>query len=139
MTKKLDLSVVKYLILAQTSSDGGKQIYELDGLLPLSAAYLKKGYAAKDSLLKKAVKRIQCNKNTGFRFYIKQSDEFMSDCFIIYFNFKLDGKRYQISFHSFSDWSGLCNSSFSTRWDHRCSRETALVLCDYFYTHNTGK
>ena len=134
---ELDLRVCKYIVLAQIASDGGKHITEIEDALPIGKVYSKKGYTKKDSLIMKAIKTIQCNKNTGFKFFIKDCDGFSSPAVIVYFNFKLEGKRYQISFHSFNMMlKRLEISNFSTRWDKKSSREAAVVLAEYLNEAN---
>lgn len=138
---ELDPRVCKYLVLAQISSDAGKHIAtDLVFAVPIGKVYCAKGYDAKDTEIMKAIKTITHSKNSGFRFYVKEVDGFYKRAFIVYFNFKLDGKRYQISFHSFNLKLGrYTNEKFSTRWDKKSSRETAEVLADYLNRVNTEK
>lgn len=123
---KEDKIIAKYIILAQTASDGGKGMKSLNRLFPTSNLACYKGYQAKDGYIKKAIMGILKSKNSIFRFYCKQ-DKWVAN-YIVYFNFKLEGERYQVSFHSFKDWSHFENSNCGTRWDKRDSREACLRL-----------
>lgn len=137
---ELDLRVCKYIVLAQISSDGGKMIPDIKDTLPIGNVYFKKGYKMKDSLIMKAIKTIQCTKDSGFRFCVKECSGFRSRAFIVYFNFKLDGKRCQISFHSFNTkLERYINNSVSTRWDKKSSRKTAESLALYLNKANAQK
>ena len=140
---ELDLRVCKYILLAQIASDGGKHrcLWELPTMIPIGEVYYTKGYNVKDSEILKAIKTInQSPKSTGFHFYVKEVDGFRSRAFIIYFNFKLDGKRYQISFHSFNKkMQRYSNNRFSTRWDKKSSRESAKALANYLNMANGEK
>lgn len=142
---ELDLRVCKYLVLAQIASDGGKHLWfgkdDLSNSLSIGPVYRLKGYSVKDSEIIKAINTItRSKKSTGFHFYVKEVDGFRSRAFLVYFNFKLDGKRYQISFHSFNlKLEKFANDKFSTRWDKKSSRESAKVLADYLNMANSEK
>ena len=124
--EKKDKIIARNIILAQTASDGGKGIEDIKNLFPVSNIAYYKGYVAKDGYIKKAIQGIQKNKNSIFRFYVKK-DKNISN-YIIYFNFKVDGERFQVSFHSFKDWSKYERGNCQTRWDKKDSREACLRL-----------
>jgi hypothetical protein len=126
--------IFKNIVHAQIASDGGKEIDDLcftEGALKMSKMYYKKGYNAKDSCIRKAIKNINACKNSGVYYNIKETYEFRNTCYIIYFNFKIDGVRHQVSFHSFGKWKET--PECSTRWNHKLdSRKTVeLILKTY--------
>jgi len=131
----LNKAIAKNIILAQIASDGGKDI-RTESNLKLSNLYSKKGYKAKDSRILKAIELINNNKNTGFYYHVKfdyYSRNLDSNCYIVYFNYKINKQRQQISFHCFSDRIGRYrNKNTSTKWVKRLdSRECALRLAEY--------
>lgn len=134
----LNLAICKYLVLAQISSDAGKGIYDIADIIPIGNVYAKKEYRAKDALILKAIKLISSSNKTGFHFSVKHCYEYSSNAFLVYFNFKLNGKRMQISFHSFSNrlerW--ISKQSQSTRWDKKSSRNSAIALAEYLNENN---
>lgn len=123
---RIDKIIAKYIILAQTCSDGGRGISTLKNLFPTSRLAYYKGYDAKDIYIKKAIQMIQKSKNSIFRFYVKE-DGIIAN-YIVYFNFKLDGERFQVSFHSFKDWSKYERKDYQTHWDKKDSRVSCLRL-----------
>jgi hypothetical protein len=149
MSQKLSHYVAKQIVLAQTASDGGKvksgkltfghwELLALRYATKIGYAYFKKGYLAKDWCILKAIEGILRDKNSGFTFYItrkefRDSREKRSTSFVIYFNFRLEGRRLQVSFHSFSDplWDyySYGKRATATRWLGRSdSRESCLLL-----------
>lgn len=123
---EIDKIISKYVVLAQTASDGGKGIKTLNNLFPTSRLVNYKGYDIKDVYIKKAINMIQKSKDSIFRFYVKEDWKIAN--YIIYFNFKLDGERFQVSFHSFKDWSKYKREDYQTRWNKKDSREACLRL-----------
>jgi hypothetical protein len=123
-------TIMKNIVLAQVASDGGKDIDTLcsvKGALKMSKMYYKKGYNVKDTCIRKAIKNINACKNSGVYYNIKRTYEYGNRCYIIYFNFRIDGVRHQVSFHSFGEWEETPNCS--TRWNHKLdSRETVELI-----------
>lgn len=107
MKHGLNEAIARELILAQAASDGGKHIKDLLDLTPyvpgLRKAY-KKGYPAKEDHMRNAVAMIKtAHGRSGFSFYETKDPKIQyrtNDMTLVYFNFKVDGIRYQISFHS---------------------------------------
>ena len=85
---EIDKIISKYVVLAQTASDGGKGIKTLNNLFPTSRLVNYKGYDIKDVYIKKAINMIQKSKDSIFRFYVKEDWKIAN--YIIYFNFKGD-------------------------------------------------
>lgn len=100
---KLDRMVAKYIVLAQAASDGGKYIEEelwADVSDKTRSAWLE-GYRAKDRYIMYAITRIVQKRVQSFRFFV-QADEDKKNRYIVYFNFYVNGRRRQVSFHSFN-------------------------------------
>lgn len=131
MDNNLDKVVAEYLIKAQLCSDGGKHF--LNDWHPWTKKANEVGYGNKDYFISKAIRRISSKAYTGFSYYIAEQ----SNCYIIYFNFKYNGERKQISFHSFGNWKKISDSNsnkrHATRWDKDLggSREACFELYDY--------
>ena len=102
------------------------------------ASVFGRGYAVKDAFIKNAIKAILRNKQSGFTFYVTRKN-FVDSCgknntsFVVYFNFRVNSERYQISFHSFDkELEKYLGGPCPTRWKKsRNSRESAVVLANY--------
>lgn len=137
---RLNKFVAINIIKAQIASDGGKGISELRDSIKLidNSDYIwdstkKHGYRGKDSYIVKAIEYIRTHKNCGFRYSVQNGDIFGSD--IVYFWYKnSNGKRKQISFHTFSEKINKYNKkTYRTRWDEGSSRSNCLDLfCEVF-------
>ena len=132
----INKSIAKCLIYAQIASDGGKRIFRLQTKdEDMSRHIYIVGYPTKDGYIKKAVDLIRSTK-TNYHYWVEKApDQNGNMSFIIYFDFKLDGERYQISFHSFNkSWESYLSSGRKTRWDKRKggSAYAAKMLIDYY-------
>lgn len=127
--------IVRCLINAQIASDGGKGICEL----PRTGkewAIAKAGYAAKDRYISDAIGLINSSRNCGIFYHVAYCPELSnwndyrsqwSDCYIVYFNINIKGKRYQVSFHSFdSRLEHLRKFETTTRWTRKNSSRNIL-------------
>lgn len=93
--------IARLVILAQDASDAGKRIDSLD--LRISKRYTqRKGYAAKNVYILAAIKTIANSKPCGWNFYVdaNKPDQNGHASVITYFQYKLDGVRYEVSFHT---------------------------------------
>lgn len=131
----MDKYIAKQIILAQIASDGGKGYTEtldrIGRIVPMSEMFYKKGYHAKDGCVIKAIKAIQKKPGCGFRYHVKVDRTLWNGRhrFIVYFNFKLDGESYQISFHCFSNMWRFVSQKCVTRWKKKhCSKESVIRL-----------
>ena len=129
--------IARILYLAQSASDGGKGIYKLpndSGVSHYQDSYricYKKAYAAKDSLIIRAIDLINRSHDKTVRFSVREStDQNGQKCYLVYFDFKVEGKREQVSFHSFNDElrKFVSNSKKSTWSKDRSSRDTVLLV-----------
>ena len=129
MKYKLNESIANDIIYAQLSSDRGKRIYEMFEYIPDAEYISKKEYSHKDYYIYDAIMTIlKCkHHHSGFTFFVTQGD---TTPYLVYFSYKLHGKRYQISFHSYdSRLRPFMNpQNIYMRWDHKVSRANAIKL-----------
>lgn len=135
----MNKQAAKAIILAQVASDGGKGIIDLlnalpDTLMPSAEKTWDAGYAFKDELLERACIIVARHHDNDIRFFVTEDKQGVAK-FIVYFDVKVNGKRWQVSFHSFSkSWSKWTKSTVASRgnWDHKNSRATCLELAKLF-------
>ena len=84
---------------------------------------------------------IDCSKEQSFHYWIENTpDQNGYDSVIVYFDFKIDGKRHQISFHTpMNQVKGVLvknKTGRKTRWDKEIggSREAAYLLFQTYFT-----
>ena len=112
-------AVAKAILMAQIASDAGKGLNILNHINGDFDEHIKElGYRAKDGFIKKAINIIRSG-GTDFNYYVDSGlDQNGNASKIIYFDFKVNGRRQQISFHSFSGWKGYIGSGRKTHWNH---------------------
>lgn len=127
-----------YIISAQIASDAGKQIFELNiGHLTRCPKHF--GYQIKSWYLVQAINLIRKNQ-TDFHYWISEieGDQNGFPSLITYFDWKIDGKRYQASFHTPlnqvpPEMMGMAGSGRKTRWaKETSSRDTCLSLVNEY-------
>ena len=130
--KRVEKAIAKSIILAQVASDGGKNISEIRDILGNDSYYVYgQGYNAKDRYIFSAIELICRNRDTSFHFSV-MSGKGVSP-YLVYFTFKIDGKRHQVSFHSYNNNLGRYKSkNHMTRWDEKDSRETCVKLAQAY-------
>lgn len=133
----MNKKIARNIILAQIASDGGKGYRYFKGLVPKEDVAYLLGYDIKDDYILDAINMINRHgKSSGFSYYIGESDiDSWNESAIVYFNFKIDGKRYQVSFHTFGEEIisrryEKKNDTHSTRWDKASSRRAAMKLVE---------
>lgn len=137
----MNKQAARRIILAQVASDGGKRIEELlnalpEAIKPEAETAWSHGYAYKDTLLKQACEIVARHHDSDIRFFVVEDKQKVAK-FIVYFDIKVNGKRWQASFHSYSkNWSKWTKSSAASMgsWDHKSSRETCLVLAKALFS-----
>lgn len=131
--------IARLVILAQDASDAGKRIDALD--LRISKRYTREeGYAAKNVYILTAIKTIANSKPCGWNFYVEANrpDQNGYSSVITYFQYKLDGVRYEVSFHTPVGQAGALKPFFSkgrkTHWNGviNGSRQDCQTLADIF-------
>lgn len=138
MEKSLDKKVTVLLIKAQMCSDSGKgKEYNSFDHPEWKKVSSKWGYDHKEQLIYAACDRIsQLHGKSGFSFYFGTDDR-LND--VVYFNFKLNNKRHQISFHLpygvNERYLKSSNKNHHTKWDGKIggSEEACQLLSDYLY------
>lgn len=141
----MDKYIAKQIVLAQLASDGGKHqddvLSHVSSLLPIGGVYYKKGYDVKDRCIINAIKAIQRNPNTGFIYHVKVDRTLYSGAhvFIVYFNFKLGGESYQISFHTFCNMWRFVNRKCVTRWKKKHSSKESTIRLAYYLAKVEGE
>ena len=128
--------IARHIIYAQMASDAGKGIVSLKTSCHSFDDEVKnKGYDTKDGFIFKAVSLIRGTK-TNFNYWVEKApDQRGNMSFGVYFDFKVDGKRQQVSFHTFSKkWVSLVHTGRKTRWDKDPigSRRSCEILIDYY-------
>lgn len=98
--------VVQEILLAQIASDGGKRIRS-ELLARANESIFDKmdkawhcGYPEKDIHIMNAIKMIARSKDKAIRFSVQKDDEEVAK-YLVYFDIRLNGRREQVSFHSF--------------------------------------
>lgn len=84
------------------------------------------GYDGKDSAIIAAINIINKHPLMGVNYYVKNNNNNV----IVYFNFKINNRRLQVSFHSFSSkLRKLIGKGSPCRWEKKISsRETCQLL-----------
>ena len=132
--KRIALDIIK----AQVASDGGKRIgtpYDEESMWRTFYGVYYDGYSVKDHYIEGAIRKIQSYKNSSFKFNVRRAmDQNGYPSYIVYFNYKLDGERKQISFHSpsrncsvYEKYCSRCRNNMIT-WDHKSSQQNAIDL-----------
>jgi len=98
MTKNVEAMIALCIIRAQKSSDYGKGINRISLSKKLSRP-CRMGYGFKEDDILEAIRLIRRNK-TQFNYWVEFApDQNGVNSILVYFDFKIDDKRYQVSFH----------------------------------------
>lgn len=130
-------SIIKNIILAQIASDSGKGIKTLPDFTGAREA-IAEGYNKKDYYIASAIVLINSTPRSGINYYVEEKpDQNGYPSLVIYFDIKLNGKRYQISFHSPKNRTTLyhfCSKGRKTRWTKEIegSRKACEELSAFF-------
>ena len=129
---QIDKKVATLILRAQNASDGGKGI---DEFVSNRRSYRDNcaGYAQKDRMILSAIELIRRNRS-NFKYAVVRDRDGIAD-YIVYFETRINGKKYQVSFHSFSEKLSPYVRGFRARWDHGDSPESAYFVYR-FYNHN---
>lgn len=131
MTKQ----IASLLVGTQVASDSGKHIWQLyDCLNKKFGNFFRKGYFGKDANIRKLLNIIEKYHPDDIHYFVvKDCDKIAR--FIVYFDYKVDNKRFQISFHSFDMELKRYlrkNKNSVASWDHGNSRKNAFILAQHF-------
>ena len=133
----LNTYVAKQICIAQICSDSGKGIYELTmkDEDTLSTAE-RQGYLGKDIAIQRAISKINSLKEkSGFHFYVTRDKGMMNCPCLIYFSYYMNGKRYQVSFHSYNYGFKryiMKGTTHHQKWDRGSSRINCEKLIQQF-------
>lgn len=146
----LDKRIARAIIAAQLCSDGGKRDRRLLTKIirfTVDDNFWKeqwvKGYPRKTFWIDRAIQMIDCSKEQTYHYWVEDSpDQNGYNSVIVYFDFKIDGRRHQVSFHTPENKiTGVLKdknkSGRKTRWDKQIgsSRQAAYLLFQkYFIT-----
>lgn len=123
------------LIQAQTASDKAKFIKRI----PLNKKDFrpcKMGYDFKQKAILEAIRLIRTNK-TSFNYYVEEvPDQNGIMSILVYFDFKIKNKRYQISFHNHNCENELkfyVNTGRKTHWHKNYTSYYSCIKLQEFY------
>lgn len=123
--------IAELVLRAQTASDGGKGIKELR-YSQRSITDNRAGYGVKDHYIISAINLINGGRS-NWKYAVVKAGDFMDPAWIVYFETRVDGDKIQISFHTFNSYfRRFTRKSFRTKWDHGCSRDSALTAYVYY-------
>lgn len=98
---KADQMIARAIIAAQVASDRGKHITSELNDLTFVRSSRRMGYDVKVDLIYKALSMITNTRRSMFNYYcVKEPDQNGCDSVLVYFDFKMDGERHQVSFHN---------------------------------------
>ena len=109
------------IIQAQMASDAGKGKKNLSLDKNLERGPMRMGYSLKETYILRALRLIRNNKTQFNYWVIIEGDQNGVPSIVVYFDFKIDGKRYQISFHNHAcgeELRSMVNTGRKTRWNH---------------------
>lgn len=139
----LDKDIALHIIKAQICSEAGKYkrdtynaIEQYNGYCYPLFVCTQKRYHSKEYHIKKALDMVCSRKNTGFYFNVQPKlTDGGRDSLIVYFNFKLDGVRNQISFHTFDfkQLSKYISPNSRTRWLKGAEENASVRLFKYLF------
>lgn len=148
----LDKRIARAIIAAQLCSDGGKRDRRLlTKIIRFTADDIfwktqwNKGYSRKTFWLNRAIQMIDCSKEQDYHYWVENNpDQNGYPSTIVYFDFKLDGRRHQVSFHTPANQViGVLERNKSgrkTRWDKQIggSRESTYLLFQKYFITDWG-
>ena len=137
MKQGLNEACARYLILTQVASDGGKYIDDIIDILPGPIGAYHRGYKAKDEYLSKFLSLVtKVGPASGFHFYVTDGG---ITPHLVYIWFRLNGRKRQVSFHSYDNallkYKAYHHGRYKTRWDrlHDGSREACIDLANAIF------
>lgn len=128
----IEREIARHIVLSQIASDAGKGICELHINGDKKAYQL--GYIIKDAHIEQAIKLINKNKLNSFRYWVERKpDQNGNASNVVYFIYKKNGVRLQVSFHSFKRTiRGHVGKGMITEWDKKSSRKSCESLIEMF-------
>ena len=131
MSRNIDKEIAELILRAQNASDGGKGIMELVSK-GKSVRDNRRGYTGKDQFVFLAISMIVKGKSS-FRFAVTDGE---ITPYLVYFETRISGKKFQVSFHSFDErLERFQGKSFRIKWDHGSSRDSAVAIYRHYCPH----
>lgn len=137
----IDRMIAKAVIKAQIASDAGKGNYwSIDASKRVCRHPLNTAYGCKPGYILNAVRMIRSSENSMFSYYIEYCpDQNGFDSILVYFEWKIEGRRYQCSFHTPynrapKELKNMAGSGRKTRWNRITggSQDACQALSCYF-------
>ena len=135
MTKNVEARIALCIIRAQKSSDAGKGIDRISLSKKLSRPCMM-GYGFKEADVLEAIRLIRRNK-TRFNYWAEFApDQNGVNSIVVYFDFKVDDKRYQVSFHNHNygnELESYVNTGRKTHWHKKFSSFYSCTKLQEYY------
>lgn len=135
MTKSVEARIALCIIRAQKSSDTGKGIDRIS-LSKKNSRPCRMGYGFKEADILEAIRLIRRNK-TRFNYWVEFApDQNGVNSIVVYFDFKLDDKRYQVSFHNHNcgnELESYVNTGRKTYWHKTFSSFYSCTKLQEYY------
>ena len=135
MTKNnVEARIALCIIRAQKSSDAGKGIDRISLSKKLSRPCMM-GYGFKEADIVEAIRLIRRNK-TQFNYWVEFApDQNGVNSIVVYFDFKIDDKRYQVSFHNHGckELGAYVNTGRKTHWHKTVSSYYSCTKLQEYY------
>lgn len=131
----VNAKIASLILRAQNASDGGKNINVLSSV---RRGYRDNaaGYGQKDVLIMNALTTI-CSTKSSFKFSVQKDSERVA-YFLVYFETRIDGRKYQVSFHSYDErLRRFTKNSHRMKWDRGNSRESAANIYRHYVPNGT--
>ncbi len=126
--RNIDKEIAELILRSQNASDGGKGIIELVSK-GKSVRDNRHGYAGKDQFIFLAISMIVKGKSS---FHFAVTDGGFTP-YLVYFETRISGKKFQVSFHSFDRrLERFKGKSFRIKWDHGSSRDSAATIYRHY-------
>lgn len=140
MAENINRLIAKAICQAQIASDAGKHRYEISPMKNRAdASATRYKYRVKEDFILSALKMIRSSRSMFNYYCVEEADQNGYPSVIVYFDCKLPGGRYQVSFHTplnkaSNELVKLCGSGRKTRWDKEIggSRVACQAMIDYF-------
>ena len=132
--KSVEARIALCIIRAQKSSDAGKGIDRIS-LSKKNSRPCRMGYAFKETPILEAIKLIRNNK-TQFNYWVERKpDQNGILSIIVYFDFKIDETRYQVSFHNHGckELTRYVNTGRKTYWHKKFSSFYSCTKLQEYY------
>ena len=122
--------IATLILRSQNASDGGKHI---DTLVTNRRSYRDNiaGYCVKDKYIIETICLISGH-NTDFKYSVQKDHDGVA-YYLVYFEVRINGEKFQVSFHSYNhELLRFINRGFRMKWDHGDSRWSAMQIYRHY-------